>query len=137
MPANIDIPEEIAYTQSLLNAGSVVKQQIVTRIPPQIYLAHLQACSRSGKLAGPLACDVLTEYYSSWARGVHLVLPEMIRQITDRIGYILGVDREVVVLRVLEQYLASFLAEVAKSQVALQESLTASSTAPLSRVCGK
>lgn len=126
MPRNIDLPSEIRRTQRLVDNNDITKTQIVCRLTPATYLRHLTNCTRRGIVAGPLAAEILSDYYQSWSKGIHLTLSDHVRGILDQIARVCGVDREFVVLAILDKFAGHVLAETVKTQRQQQETIVQS-----------
>lgn len=106
----------IAYRKSMAS-GDNTPRQVCCRIPLHVAVELLTDSLTKGKQPGPVLSEIVTDYYTTWADGVHLKLAAPERRLLDQIKEILDLPaREEVVKRLVERYASEFLSDIMTRQ---------------------
>lgn len=106
MPKLTDSEAMLKEFQTLLDKGEGDRRShgFIAKIPLQTGVLLLRDCLNLGKQPGPRIREILEEYYTTWDKGTHLVLPPLVRRIVDQIARETSRTREEVIINMLSHY---------------------------------
>lgn len=105
MPKVIDLPTEIRTLEEELSRSAQARRQLICRVPNAVAILLMRDCHNSNTLPTKRVETIVTDYYTTWADGIHCPLDPKARKALDEIAEVYGVDREAVVQLMITEYL--------------------------------
>lgn len=103
MPRQTDIFAESKALEKALQKGDTSVRQYAVRISLPTAVQLLRDCCRQNRLPALVLKDLIEDYYGKWSGGIHAELPDLHRQLLDRLAELLQCDREKALLFLIER----------------------------------
>jgi hypothetical protein len=103
VPRQTDIFAESKALEKALQKGDTSVRQYAVRITLPTSVQLLRDCCRQNRLPALVLKDLIEDYYGKWSGGVHAELPDLHRQLLDRLAELLQCDREKALLFLIER----------------------------------
>lgn len=101
MPRNIDFDEELTKLKDVEEAGE--RRQYVLRLEVPIARLFIADCDNLQKQPGPRLEEIISQYYTTWAEGIHMRIGGRVFQMIESLAMAEKVSREEIVRRILDQ----------------------------------
>lgn len=109
MPRQTDVVAECKDLEKALRLGDQTKRQYAVRIELPTAVQLLRDCCRQNRLPGLVLKDVIENYYATWEKGVHVILPDLLRSGLDQLADLLDCDREQALLELVKDSIGDSL----------------------------